>query len=273
MTDATRTDHLPTGPLKVRPRVWIGFAIYVGYVVVVFTIQRLSGVPYTDLSDSGRNLFFGAGLFLIISAVLLVITVTLLGWWRPALFDRHRSVRWPIIAPILLGLALIGNLAATDWSSYDAAFFAASIVLILVGFTEEITTRGLLLTALRSRLGEGWVWFISTAAFALMHLVNALSGQAIGPTIQQVGLTFMAGTIFYILRRTTGTLIWAMVLHGLWDFSVFALTHGTPGPLAAIGAGGEIVAGVLAFIAVAFVIRGSRERIDTTAPPTTRGAF
>lgn len=260
MTNAARTERPPIGQLRVQPRLWIGFAIYVGYVIVVFTVQSFSGVPYTALSESGSNLFFGAGLSLIVGAILLAITTSYLGWWRPALFDTNHSVRWPIIAPLLVGVALIFNLIATDWSSYDGAFLAAAIVLILVGFTEEITTRGLLLTALRSRMSEGWVWFITTACFALMHMVNALSGQSLPATLQQVALTFMMGTVFYILRRTTGSLIWPMILHGMWDFSIFSLTHGTPGPLAGFGAGGEIIAGIFALIAVAFVIRGSRER-------------
>jgi len=248
--------------MKVRPRVWIGLAIYVGYVTVVFLVQQLSGVPYTELGDSGSNLFLGAGLSLIIASVLLAVTTTMLGWWRPALLDRHRSVRWPIIAPILMAIAVIINLVATDWSAYDGAFFAASIVLILVGFTEELTTRGLLLTGLRGQLNEVWVWLITSALFALMHLVNTLSGQAIGPTLQQVGLAFLAGTIFYILRRTTGSLIWALVLHGLWDFSTFALSRGTPGPLAIAGPTLELIAGILALATVAFVIRGANEKLN-----------
>lgn len=254
--------------VRVRPRVWIGLAIYLGYVAVVYTLQLVSGVPYDELGESGSNLFFGAGVSLIVAAVLLAITTTVLGWWRPALFDRRRSVRWPIIAPILLAVALLFNLISTDWASYDGAFFAASLVLLLVGFTEEITTRGLLLTGLRSRLNEGWVWFISTALFALMHLLNATSGQALGPTIQQVVFAFVAGTILYILRRTTGTLIWAMVLHGLWDFSTFAVTHGTPGPLVGVGATFELLAGIVGLIAVAFVIRGAHERIGVAPDPT-----
>ncbi|NQX13284.1 CPBP family intramembrane metalloprotease [Microbacteriaceae bacterium VKM Ac-2855] len=254
--------------MKVRPRVWIGLAIYVGYLIVVYVVQALSNVPYDELSESGSNLFFGAGLSLIVAAVLLVITTTVLGWWRPALFDRHPSVRWPIIAPILMAVALVFNLISTDFASYDAGFLAAALVIILVGFTEEITTRGLLLTGLRSRLGEGWVWLLTTALFASMHLLNATSGQALGATLQQVVFTFLAGTIFYILRRVTGTLIWSMVLHGLWDFSTFSLTHGTPGPLASIGAIINVLAGVFALIAVAYVIRGAQERLD--APPDRR---
>ena len=31
----------------------------------------------------------------------------------------------------------------------------------------------------------------------------------------------MQGSAFYILRRYYGTLVWAMVLHGLWDMSIF----------------------------------------------------
>jgi membrane protease YdiL (CAAX protease family) len=251
------------GSLRVQPRVWIGLAIYVAYVVVTYVIQSFSGVPYNELGESGSNLFFGAGISLVVSAVLLAFTTTLLGWWKPALFEQRRSVRWPIIAPALLGVALVLNLVSTDWESYDAAFFAASLVLIVVGFTEEITTRGLLLTALRSRLGEGWVWFLSTALFALMHLINAVTGQALGPTLQQVMFAFIAGTLLYILRRTTGSLIWPMLLHGFWDFSTFAVTHGTPRPTVALGAVVEVTAGVVGLIAVAFVIRGATERTAT----------
>jgi membrane protease YdiL (CAAX protease family) len=258
--------------LKVRPRVWIGFAIYIGYLVVVYTVQAFSGVRYDELAESGSNLFFGAGLSLVVAAVLLVITTSLLGWWRPALFDRHRSVRWPIIAPILMAVALVFNLISTDWASYDAGFLAAALVIILVGFTEEITTRGLLLTGLRSRLNEVWVWFLSTFFFAAMHLLNATSGQALGATLQQVVFTFLAGTVFYILRRVTGTLIWPMVLHGFWDFSTFSLTHGTPGALASVGSLFNLIGGIFALIAVAFVIRGAQERSDAPSGRRVTGS-
>ncbi|MBF4605946.1 CPBP family intramembrane glutamic endopeptidase [Curtobacterium sp. VKM Ac-1393] len=203
-------------------------AIYVGYVAVFFTVQRLSGIPYDQFGRNGHTLFIGAGLSPIIGAVLMAITTTLLGWWRPALFDRHRSVRWPIIAPIIMFVALAVNLSAVDWGSYDGAFFAASLVLLLVGFTEEITTRALVLTALRSRLGEGWVWFLTSALFGLLHGANAFLGQDLAPTIQQM---------------------------------VFAIGHGTPGAMAGFGAVLEFPTFALALIAVPFVIRHADERL------------
>jgi uncharacterized protein len=249
---------------RVKPRVWIGVAIWAAYVALVYIVQVSVGIPYDELGKTGSNLFWGAGFSLILGTIFLAITTSVLGWWRPTLFDRQRSRhRWPIIAPIVMAIALGVNLASTDWVHYDSAFFAASIALILVGFTEEMATRGLLLVGLRARLGEGWVWFLTSAMFAVMHLTNILLGAPVEGTVAQIGLAFVGGTVFYILRRTTGSLIWAMVLHGLWDFSTFAVSHGTPGALAPFGSLLNSAAGLLALIFVAFVIRGSDERITT----------
>jgi membrane protease YdiL (CAAX protease family) len=252
--------------LRVRPRVWIGFAIWLAYVVVVFGVQVASGIPYDEWGDSGKNLFFGGGLSLIVATILLAVTTSLLGWWRPALFEDARSRhRWPIFVPILLALTAVLTLAITDWASYDGAFFAASLVLLLVGFTEEMTSRGLMIVALRSRLSEVWVWFISSAAFGLMHFMNFFLGQDLLPTLVQVGSAFAIGTVFYITRRTTGTLIWAMVLHAVWDFSVFAVGHGTPSPLANSLGLLQMTIGVLAIATVWFTFR-STPAADEAAP-------
>ncbi|MGW9166904.1 CPBP family intramembrane glutamic endopeptidase [Agromyces sp. NPDC055658] len=259
--------------LKVRPRIWIGLAIWLAYVAIIFAIQSASGIRYDTWGDSAGNLFFGGGISLIIATALLAITTTLLGWWRPAMFDRTPSRhRWPIFVPILAAIAAVMNLAGTDWSAYSFAFFGASLALLLVGFTEELVNRGLLLTALRGRLGEGWVWFITTALFALMHFVNVLLGASVEATLPQVGAAFLGGTVFYILRRTTGSLVWAMLLHSLWDFSVFATGVGHAGDVASIATVLYLVAGLLGLGCVVFVIRGSNERPDAASAPTSTAA-
>ncbi len=260
MTTARGTTERSTA-VRIRPTVGLGIGIWTTYTVLVFLVGRIAGVPYTELGTSGRNLFLGAGLSLIIGTVFLAATASILGWWRPALFERRHGPRWPLMVPALMVLALGVNLANTDWGSYDGAFFAASLVLLLVGFTEEMTTRGLLVVGLRSRLPEVWVWFLSSALFAAMHLINIAGGQSAGTTLTQVGMAFLGGTVFYILRRSSGTLLWAMVLHGLWDFSAFAVGHGTAGPLVALGGTLNLLAGLAGLVAVAFVIRGADERI------------
>lgn len=248
--------------MRVTPRIWIGLAVFVGYVLLVLVVQSSSGIPYTRWSESAGNLFFGAVLSLVIATVILVPLITWLGWWRPVLRERERARhRWPIIAPILLaGIAVVG-LAAADWDAVSGAFLLAALGLCLVGFTEEIVTRGVLLVSLRTRLSEVWVWLISSALFALMHLLNIALGQPVPGTLAQVAAAFCTGTVFYILRRTTGSLIPAMVLHALWDFNIFVLSNGTPGPAAGFIQTLYFPVIVFALISVAFVIRGASERI------------
>jgi membrane protease YdiL (CAAX protease family) len=252
--------------MRVQPRIWIGLLVFIGYCLVVLIVGALSGVPYPDLGHDGGTLFRGAGISLIVGAVYLVIVTSLLGWWRPALFDRAPSRhKWPIIAPALMALLAILNLVLTDWASYDLAFFGASLVLLLVGFTEELTTRGILLVALRSRLSEVWVWLLTSILFALMHLLNIALGAPFGGTVSQVGFAFLGGTLFYIARRVFGSLIPAMILHGLWDFSVFAVGYGSTSPLAGFTSVLYPVVGVLGLIFVAFVIRGADEKLTFAA--------
>jgi len=104
------------------------------------------------------------------------------------------------------------------------------------------------------------VWFLSSLTFGLMHLVNLVDGQALGQTLFQVLSAFLFGTALYILRRVTGTLVWAMVLHALWDFSVFAAGRGEPSALAGLG-GLELVVGLVGLVAVVGVVRGAHERL------------
>ncbi|WP_431278242.1 CPBP family intramembrane glutamic endopeptidase [Leifsonia poae] len=244
--------------LRVRPRVWIGLAICAAYLVVVFLIQLASGIPYTAWGDSAENLFLGADISLIVAGALLAITTSVLGWWRPALVDEHRSrYAWPIVAPALFALLAVVNLALTDWGSVGTPFIGAAALLLLVGFTEELTIRGLLLVALRSRLAEGWVWFLSSLIFALLHGVNVLLGADLFGTIEQMLFAFAVGSAYYIVRRVTGSLIPAMILHAVWDFSVFMVTQGHPTDLAQIVNAVIPIAGLLTLVCVPFVIRGT----------------
>ncbi|MFJ3393610.1 CPBP family intramembrane glutamic endopeptidase [Leifsonia aquatica] len=258
--------------MRIHPRLWIGFAIWAGYVVVIFLVTKLMGVPYTRIGASAEETWKGAVVDLAVAAVLLAITTSILGWWRPALFERKRSHhKWPIFVPIVMLLVALANIFTTDWSKFDASFIFALVALgVLVGFNEELMTRGLVLTAFRSRLHEGWAWFLSGALFGLMHLVNAALGAPLGGTLLQVLMAFASGTAFYIVRRVTGSLIWAMLLHGLWDVSVFSVGHAPLG--VAYASFLAPVVGILALAVVYWVIKGTDEKAVEAAVPVARVA-
>ena len=135
---------------------------------------------------------------------------------------------------------------------------------MLVGFNEELTSRGLLLVGLRGSTREVWVALVSSLLFGLMHGINIFLGQSVGETIPQIGNAFLQGLTFYILRRVTGSLLWAMLLHGAWDFSVFMLTGRRLNPLSVL----VLVAGPFAVITVWFAARDADEGTGARAPET-----
>ena len=66
---------------------------------------------------------------------------------------------------------------------------------------------------------------LSTLLFGLMHLPNWHFGAGPGATAQ-VGPAFMGGSMLYLTRRVSGTLVLAMLVHGFWDFASFIGTGG-----------------------------------------------
>jgi len=106
---------------------------------------------------------------------------------------------------IAVGLAVLGALVTAVgvvWSKLDAGVVVLiAIAVVFVGFSEELMTRGVLLTPFRGRFREGWAWCLSNLCFGLMHATNIINGQAVRTTLQQVYTTFLAGTVLYLIRR------------------------------------------------------------------------
>ncbi|MGI9578796.1 MAG: CPBP family glutamic-type intramembrane protease [Microthrixaceae bacterium] len=51
---------------------------------------------------------------------------------------------------------------------------------------------------------------------------SVVIGAPVGAAIANTLLAFLGGTVFYVIRRATGTILAAMAAHGLWDFTLFS---------------------------------------------------
>lgn len=210
------------------PKPLTGVLVFLGYLVVFYGVWIITGVDYDNLSESSTTILKWIVAPLVAGAVYLVIVVSVLGWWRPSLSEvKKASPRWLLIGPVLMFLFALVGLATSDKSGVTMAmFWLAMLGSLLVGFCEEMATRGALIVGLRGTLTEPWVWFISTLLFGLMHLPNWIFGA--GPAASlQVLLAFGGGSLLYLTRRLTGSLIFAMGLHAIWDFSSFVGTVST----------------------------------------------
>lgn len=215
--------------MRIKPSPFVAIGVILGYVVVVFAVWIATGIRYDDIGDTVETVQKSVVLAVGLGSAYLAVMTTLFGWWRPAIHEPRKvggGWMWTVPALLVVGAAL--NLAATRWGEVDGLgtyVLWLGIGTLLVGFSEELMTRGLAIVGGRGSMHEKWVWVFSGALFALIHVPNALFGQDVGPTLQQVVFAFAVGLTYYVTRRIAGTLILTMALHAIWDFSTFIQAH------------------------------------------------
>ncbi|TDW67942.1 CAAX prenyl protease-like protein [Curtobacterium sp. PhB25] len=203
----------------VPPSLLIGLAP----LVVFAAISAWRSRPSDDYPTLGQTVDSVVRALVIpegIAAVALAVVVTGLGWWRIATVDRTRTpLRWSALAPALVLVVCLVRLPLIDWTALPAHYFLLLTVGVLfVGVFEELMARGMLLVGLRRRVPEFGVWALSCVLFGLLHLLNALAGAGIGPTVIQVVFAASFGSTLYVARRVTGSLLVPVLLHAFWDF-------------------------------------------------------
>lgn len=226
-----------TSSLRVAPRVRLGVLAFLAYLAVFYAIWVVNGIDYARVGESGDTLLRWYVAPLSGGLVVVLVLVSVLGWWRPALTEVRRLPGWALVVPGVMAAVAILSTAVQGHDQVTPTMWLLLVVgSVLVGFNEEVMSRGQLVVALRSRFGETGVWFFSTLSFSLLHLPNIFFG--IGSlAILQVVIQFGLGSVFYLARRCSGSLVPAIVLHGLWDFSLFSSAvdyAGLVGPLLAV---------------------------------------
>lgn len=230
--------------------------IFLAYALLVGIVWRATGTRYDALVDSREHVIRGVIVPIGLGAVLLALATTWLGWWNAALFEGSRSgPGWVLLVPLIFGLVAVLNIASIDFRSPKARLLPLILVgTLLVGFSEELLTRGILVVGLREGgAGEWLVWLVTSAMFALLHGMNALFGQSPRATAVQIIAAFAAGTALYVTLTSTGTLLVGMLLHALWDFGALGVlaTDSKQKPLAGVL---SLATYVIALASVWFVV-------------------
>lgn len=204
----------PRRRFTVQPRPWH----IIPAVIAFFALVIIGGLASTPLREQGDAV--GAALISLLAVSVFIALTAVIGWLPAIMRERHRHPHlWPalLVGGVILAY-LITEAATVDWSAPVAAvILSAAIVGLVDGLAEEITFRGAVLVAARSRWREVWVWMSATLIFACSHFLG-LGGQSLEDTLIQVFFAVLAGTSFYVLRRATGSLILPIVFHGCNNF-------------------------------------------------------
>jgi membrane protease YdiL (CAAX protease family) len=253
--------------MRVPPRPLIGIVIWAAYVIYAVVSVLPFGVDIDELADTPSNVIKGIVIPLGLGAAALLAGVYFLGWWHPVFHEERRSPRWTLLIAALLGLAVVVALVRTDWAGPEGSLILwLAVGTLFIAVAEETLCRGILVTALRGGVGEVGVWFWSSLLFGLLHAANIVLGHEVGPTLAQVGTSFLYGSMMYGVRRSTGTLLEPIVIHWLWDFAGYVGDKGDGGTL-------MIVQGALPMLALVVfavaAIKGSIFRSEAAEGSTT----
>lgn len=219
--------------------------IFLGWMLVTVIGGQLSARGATSLDALVTG---GIVWGVVAAAAFLIVAIRLTGWTD--LGFRRPVVRWlplfwlpTLYLPGFLALALAKGLPE------PRVIGLIAVNCLVVGFSEEVMCRGLIFTALRTRL-RIWpsVW-LTTILFGAMHVLNmALTGQAMAAVAQAVAASLTGLVLMAILLRT-GSLWAAILYHGIWNLTAFLVAHD------AAGAGtGELPTGWLLWLPVVFLL-------------------
>ena len=191
-------------------------------VVIIFQFVDFSKIGYVKDIEMIKNTVTRLVAGLIAIYVMITMGHADLVKWR---FSKRTFF---IMIPALVVavnnfpiIAFLNDRASIDEPLYRVILFFVEC--LSVGFFEELLFRGLILIYLVQQFSHKkyglWIGIlISSLIFGLFHLVNLLEGASFGPTMLQVGYSFLMGMLWSVTYLKTGNLWLVMVLHALYNF-------------------------------------------------------
>lgn len=246
---------------------------YLGAGLVIGTFAG-DQVVAEDIFRTPQSVFFGLTLPLIIGSAVLAAFVFSVGWFKPLFAPQPvKGSWWMWAAPIFLVAAIVLRFLGINYGSYQASVVVITLLTgLLVGFAEEVLTRGVVVKMLRDSGKSEWVVMVlSSLVFALLHSANALS-QPILTVLVTIVFTFGFGICMYLTLRVTGNLIWPIILHSLYDPTLFLSTggidqvaSGPQSPFLVLAGPANLIYMLIAVVAL-IVVRGNSRHESLAVP-------
>lgn len=153
-----------------------------------------------------------------------------------------------------------GFTSGLDWQMV----VSVALLVVAVGFIEELLFRGFLLQALRTRGGVTRAIIISGVTFGLGHLVNLLRGYSIiDQALQLVGAVVIGIALAYCVVLT-GTILPGVVFHVLFNLSGALTAHSVLGDTVTIG--------IVAVVMIPYILF-LRNRLANNGPAILTGTL
>ncbi len=186
-------------------------------------------------------------------AMTAVATFVYLNYFKQALlrFKADKPSNLFVIGFALMFVNLIAGLFiflfTADFSSKDMSLIAIILAAaILVGTSEELVFRGIVLPAFLANGSRVKAVLVSSVLFSGFHATNLLGGLSFGSLLVQLANTFFLGVTFACIAVETGRLLPLMIFHALYDFVLLVSNYTEVNPVnVVLGSGFGIAFGLV----------------------------
>ena len=199
------------------------------------------------------------------AAAMMLLVMWATGWKDVGFNAVRPPSSWRLIwLPMLFVSGFLAAAILLHEPIPAAVILTVTFNTMMVGFSEELAFRGVLWGAARKAMPFWAAFFLVTFMFGIVHVLNALlTGQFAAAGVQAFN-AMLSGSAFLALRIRTHSLYPVMIVHWLWDLSVFILLSGRAGPAPAAGPveqlmGASIIVGPMALYGF-YLIRNARVR-------------
>ncbi|MDE5043939.1 CPBP family intramembrane glutamic endopeptidase [Staphylococcus aureus] len=196
------------------------FAIAVTIIYIV-----IMAIGMLLVKSFGFNYFHPEMVKVIIFSEIIMSILVYVAYLKLKLRMLHTSFEfslWLVPFAIILLYALGLFLFTGDFGRNSSIIILVGITMVLVGFSEELLFRGILLHVLLEKRTVVYSIIISSILFSLLHSVNILGGLPLAGMIGQLILTFLFGVIFSCLSLLIKNIIPLILYHFIWDFVIFS---------------------------------------------------
>lgn len=196
------------------------FAIAVTIIYIV-----IMAIGMLLVKSFGFNYFQPEMVKVIIFSEIIMSILVYVAYLKLKLRMLHTSFEfslWLVPFAIILLCALGLFLFTGDFGRNSSIIILVGITMVLVGFSEELLFRGILLHVLLEKRTVVYSIIISSILFSLLHSVNILGGLPLAGMIGQLILTFLFGVIFSCLSLLIKNIIPLILYHFIWDFVIFS---------------------------------------------------
>jgi len=187
---------------------------------------------YIALVNVGDALGEAYGLGSVITALLVLALASVLvkkharkelGLIIPSLSNLQK---WVYFLPLAL-MVLVQWVAGLEPGMGASGMGEAALLMLGVGFVEEVLFRGMLFQAIEKTSTTRRAVIISGVTFGLGHIVNLLRGYSASELAGQIVLAIAIGIVLSLLMARTRSVVAGAVFHILFNFSGTVTNQGS----------------------------------------------